>query len=91
MRQVDHFLAAGTEHAGGGRTHKIWNPSTGEVQAEVALGDAALLQVKVILSVGNVVVCLSGHSTVVQPKLVAHADRNACPNSAVIPLPRTAR
>ena len=44
MRQVDHFLAAGTEHAGGGRTHKIWNPSTGEVQAEVALGDAALLQ-----------------------------------------------
>ncbi|MBX7539782.1 CoA-acylating methylmalonate-semialdehyde dehydrogenase [Qipengyuania sphaerica] len=43
MRQVDHFIAGG---AGGtsNRTHKIWNPSTGEVQAEVALGDAALLQ-----------------------------------------------
>ncbi|MBX7458204.1 CoA-acylating methylmalonate-semialdehyde dehydrogenase [Qipengyuania sp. 1NDH17] len=47
MRQVDHFIA---NFSGGGaagsatRTHKIWNPSTGEVQAEVALGDAALLQ-----------------------------------------------
>nr|WP_137677689.1 CoA-acylating methylmalonate-semialdehyde dehydrogenase [Parerythrobacter lutipelagi] len=43
MRQVDHFMAGG---AGGSasRTHKIWNPSTGEVQAEVGLGDAALLQ-----------------------------------------------
>lgn len=42
MRQVDHFVVDG---AGGsnGRTHKIWNPSTGEIQAEVALGDAALL------------------------------------------------
>ena len=42
MRQVDHFIAGGTGGATG-RTHKIWNPSTGEVQAEVALGDAALL------------------------------------------------
>jgi malonate-semialdehyde dehydrogenase (acetylating)/methylmalonate-semialdehyde dehydrogenase len=43
MRQVDHFIAGG---AGGSanRTHQIWNPSTGEVQAEVPLGDAALLQ-----------------------------------------------
>ena len=43
MRTVDHFISGG---AGGsaGRTHKIWNPSTGEVQAEVPLGDAALLQ-----------------------------------------------
>ena len=42
MRQVDHFIVGG---AGGsaGRTHQIWNPSTGEMQAEVALGDAALL------------------------------------------------
>ena len=42
MRQVDHFIVGG---AGGGstRTHQIWNPSTGEVQAEVPLGDAALL------------------------------------------------
>ncbi|WP_128893376.1 CoA-acylating methylmalonate-semialdehyde dehydrogenase [Erythrobacter sp. HKB08] len=43
MRQVDHFIVGG---AGGSaaRTHKIWNPSTGEVQAEVGLGDAALLE-----------------------------------------------
>ena len=42
MRQVDHFIVGG---AGGtaARKHQIWNPSTGEVQAEVALGDAALL------------------------------------------------
>ncbi len=42
MRQIDHFLVGG---AGGPATrkHQVWNPSTGEVQAEVALGDAALL------------------------------------------------
>ena len=42
MRKVDHFIAggAGSESA---RSHQIWNPSTGEVQAEVGLGDAALL------------------------------------------------
>jgi malonate-semialdehyde dehydrogenase (acetylating) / methylmalonate-semialdehyde dehydrogenase len=43
MRQIDHFIAGGAGSAGTGRTHKIWNPSTGEVQAEVPLGDAALL------------------------------------------------
>ena len=44
MRQVDHFLAESAGGGGGsGRTHQVWNPSTGEVQAEVALGDAALL------------------------------------------------
>ncbi len=42
MRQVDHFIA-GESPAAATRTHQIWNPSTGEVQAEVALGDAALL------------------------------------------------
>src|SRR3546814_7550466 len=43
MRQIDHFIFGGT---GGsmGRKHQVWNPSTGEVQAEVALGDAAVLQ-----------------------------------------------
>ncbi|WP_341712243.1 CoA-acylating methylmalonate-semialdehyde dehydrogenase [Erythrobacter sp.] len=43
MRQIDHFIVGG---AGGSaaRTHKIWNPSTGEIQAEVALGDAAVLE-----------------------------------------------
>lgn len=42
MRQVDHFIAGGSPGAAV-RKHQIWNPSTGEVQAEVALGDAALL------------------------------------------------
>jgi malonate-semialdehyde dehydrogenase (acetylating)/methylmalonate-semialdehyde dehydrogenase len=41
MRQVDHFIVGGSPAAT--RKHAIWNPSTGEVQAEVALGDAALL------------------------------------------------
>ena len=41
MRQVDHFIVGDSPATG--RTHKIWNPSTGEVQAEVGLGDAALL------------------------------------------------
>ncbi|MDP4574290.1 CoA-acylating methylmalonate-semialdehyde dehydrogenase [Qipengyuania sp. G39] len=42
MRHVDHFIAGNSPAAT--RKHQIWNPSTGEVQAEVALGDAALLQ-----------------------------------------------
>jgi malonate-semialdehyde dehydrogenase (acetylating)/methylmalonate-semialdehyde dehydrogenase len=41
MRQIDHFIVGGTPPAT--RKHPVWNPSTGEVQAEVALGDAALL------------------------------------------------
>ena len=43
MRQIDHFIAGGagsSDH----RSHKIWNPSTGEIQAEVRLGDSALLE-----------------------------------------------
>ncbi len=43
MRQVDHFIAGGAG-AAASRKHSIWNPSTGEVQAEVALGDAAVLE-----------------------------------------------
>ena len=47
MRQIDHFMP----HTGtiplATRTHKVWNPSTGEVQAEVPLGDAALLEIAV--------------------------------------------
>ncbi|GAA5060566.1 CoA-acylating methylmalonate-semialdehyde dehydrogenase [Erythrobacter westpacificensis] len=43
MRQVDHFIAGKAHATDGGRVHDIWNPSTGEVQAQVALGDAALL------------------------------------------------
>ncbi len=41
MRQIDHFIVGDTPEPA--RKHAIWNPSTGEVQAEVALGDAALL------------------------------------------------
>jgi malonate-semialdehyde dehydrogenase (acetylating)/methylmalonate-semialdehyde dehydrogenase len=41
MRQIDHFILG--ESPEPTRKHKVWNPSTGEVQAEVALGDAALL------------------------------------------------
>ncbi|EDL49384.1 CoA-acylating methylmalonate-semialdehyde dehydrogenase [Erythrobacter sp. SD-21] len=42
MRQVDHFIVGNSPAPT--RKHKIWNPSTGEVQAEVALGGAELLQ-----------------------------------------------
>ncbi len=41
MRQIDHFMVAASPAAT--RKHQVWNPSTGEIQAEVALGDAALL------------------------------------------------
>ncbi|MFM7348440.1 MAG: CoA-acylating methylmalonate-semialdehyde dehydrogenase, partial [Erythrobacter sp.] len=41
MRQIDHFIVGETPAPT--RKHQVWNPSTGEVQAEVALGDAALL------------------------------------------------
>ncbi|MEQ5787535.1 CoA-acylating methylmalonate-semialdehyde dehydrogenase [Erythrobacter sp. NFXS35] len=41
MRQIDHFIVG--DSPAPTRKHQIWNPSTGEVQAEVALGDAALL------------------------------------------------
>ena len=41
MRQIDHFIVGDSPIPT--RKHAIWNPSTGEVQAEVALGDAALL------------------------------------------------
>ncbi|EMD83881.1 CoA-acylating methylmalonate-semialdehyde dehydrogenase [Pacificimonas flava] len=37
MRQIQHFIGGG-EAAGGERKHKIFNPSTGQVQAEVLLG-----------------------------------------------------
>ena len=41
MRQIDHFIVG--DSPAPTRKHKIWNPSTGEVQAEVPLGDRALL------------------------------------------------
>ncbi|OGS55600.1 MAG: methylmalonate-semialdehyde dehydrogenase (acylating) [Erythrobacter sp. RIFCSPHIGHO2_12_FULL_63_10] len=43
MRQIDHFIVGGAAGSAT-RKHQVWNPSTGEVQAEVALGDAAVLQ-----------------------------------------------
>ena len=48
MRHIDHVISGhsvGPDGSGGGsgRTHKVWNPSIGEAQAEVPLGDAALL------------------------------------------------
>ncbi|WP_299308974.1 CoA-acylating methylmalonate-semialdehyde dehydrogenase [uncultured Croceicoccus sp.] len=46
MRHVDHFIT-GTVPQGTGRTHKIWNPSTGQVQAEVKLGDKSVLDAAV--------------------------------------------
>jgi len=41
MRTIDHFMVG--ESPAPSRSHDVWNPSTGEVQARVALGDAALL------------------------------------------------
>ncbi len=43
MRQVDHFIVGGS---GGkaARHHDIFDPNQGEVQAQVPLGDAALLE-----------------------------------------------
>ena len=43
MRTIDHFIGSGPSE-GGERHHDIFNPSTGEVQAKVALGTAEVLQ-----------------------------------------------
>ncbi|MET0240575.1 MAG: CoA-acylating methylmalonate-semialdehyde dehydrogenase [Sphingobium sp.] len=42
MRQIDHFLSGGASFAAT-RTSDVFNPSTGQVQATVALGDQAVL------------------------------------------------
>ncbi|AKM10886.1 CoA-acylating methylmalonate-semialdehyde dehydrogenase [Croceicoccus naphthovorans] len=47
MRLIDHFITGGSGAAPGsysGRTSDVYNPSTGQVQAKLALGDAALLE-----------------------------------------------
>ena len=41
MRQIDHFIVGGAGSSA--RTHDIFNPNEGTVQAQVALGDAAQL------------------------------------------------
>jgi malonate-semialdehyde dehydrogenase (acetylating)/methylmalonate-semialdehyde dehydrogenase len=42
MRDIDHLVVGGPASTGS-RTKDVFNPSTGEVQARVPLGDAALL------------------------------------------------
>ena len=43
MRHIAHFInGSSVQH--GGRTSQVWNPSHGEVQAEVTLGDATTLE-----------------------------------------------
>jgi len=43
MRLVDHFIHGGSGGLGAGRKSAVFNPNTGEVQAEVVLGNAAVL------------------------------------------------
>ena len=47
MRIIDHFVAGGLDATGAGRRSSVYNPNTGEVQAEVNLGDADVLEVAV--------------------------------------------
>ena len=42
MRQIDHVIAGGAG-AAATRTHDVWDPNTGKVQAQVALGGQAVL------------------------------------------------
>ncbi len=43
MRDIDHFMVGGPAAGSAARYKDVMNPSTGEVQARVPLGDAALL------------------------------------------------
>jgi malonate-semialdehyde dehydrogenase (acetylating) / methylmalonate-semialdehyde dehydrogenase len=43
MRQIDHFIAGGGAAAASARTHDVFDPNTGQVQARVALGGQAEL------------------------------------------------
>jgi malonate-semialdehyde dehydrogenase (acetylating)/methylmalonate-semialdehyde dehydrogenase len=44
MRTVPHYISGAPVEQAGGRASDVFNPSTGQVQARVGLGDAALLQ-----------------------------------------------
>jgi malonate-semialdehyde dehydrogenase (acetylating) / methylmalonate-semialdehyde dehydrogenase len=44
MRDITHFIAGAKVAQPGARTSDVFDPSTGEVQAQVALGDAAMLE-----------------------------------------------
>ena len=46
MRLIDHFIAGGTAGPGS-RTGDVFDPNVGSVQAQVALGDAAVLELAV--------------------------------------------
>jgi len=41
MRRIDNFIGGGTVASGSGRTAPVYDPATGEVQAEVGLSSAA--------------------------------------------------
>ena len=43
MRLIDHFIAGGTAGLDRRRRSPVFDPNTGAVQAEVVLGDAAVL------------------------------------------------
>ena len=43
MRLIDHFIAGGTGGAAPTRKSPVYDPNNGTIQAEVALGDAAML------------------------------------------------
>ena len=43
MRLIDHFIAGGTGGVAPARKSPVFDPNTGEVQAEVALGDKSML------------------------------------------------
>ena len=43
MRTIGHFIGGERVEGTSGRTHDIYNPNTGEVQARVALAGAALV------------------------------------------------
>jgi len=47
MRQVDHFIAGGTAGGPAARFGEVFDPNTGHVQAQVALGGAAQLEAAV--------------------------------------------
>ncbi|MBW8881064.1 MAG: aldehyde dehydrogenase family protein, partial [Asticcacaulis sp.] len=43
MREIGHFLHGRAHDGGSGRVSDVFDPNTGKVQAQVALGDAALV------------------------------------------------
>ncbi len=48
MRSIPHFIDGSNVTQAGARTKDVFDPSTGQVQAQVALGDAALLEQAIV-------------------------------------------